>query len=371
MSPAPVGNADSPGALLHVGLVAGPRSLAELGPVVRHLTVGLLDQPMRVTLVHPAGAAPAHLPSPPVGMVNYAISRVPLLRNRQIRALVETLQPLGLDLLHGLDCNALPLTRRLAAGLDLDYLIALTSLEGNFRFSDPHCRYVLAASEPIRELLLASSAVPDEAVVLLRPGVHRARKATCFTDPSHAPALVAAGEFTFYPAFAAVLEAFAGLLAARRDCVFFLVGGGRHEAALRRRAEALGLMHDLTFVDLQSPEQLQGILRGADVFICPVPSQRIEVRLLAAMAAGVPVVCAENPAADFVMADRTALTFQAGDAGELAVKLKALLDDRAAARSLAENALALLRENHSPARVSQQLAEIYRAVVSKQVTSTD
>jgi len=371
MSHTPAGSTDGPEPLLHVALVAGPGSLAELGPVVRHLTVGLLDQPMRVTLVHPAGAAPAHLPSPPVGMVEYAISRVPLLRSRQIRALIEALQPLGLDLLHGLDASASPLTRRLAAGLDLDYLLTLTSLEGNFHLPDPRCRYVLAASEPIRQLLLESRALPEEAVVLLRLGVHRTRKATCFIDPSHAPAIVAAGEFDSYEPFAAVLEACAELAAARYECVFFLLGAGRHETALRRRADELGLMHDLTFVERQSPEQLQGILRGADIFIAPIPSRRIQVQLLAAMAAGVPVVCADNPAADFVIPEHTALTFRAGDAAELAGKLKALLDDRAAARSLAENALATLRENHSPARVSQQLAEIYRAVVSKQVTSTD
>jgi glycosyltransferase involved in cell wall biosynthesis len=207
-----------------------------------------------------------------------------------------------------------------------------------------------------------SRAVPPDLVHLLRPGTHPARRATCFIDPKHAVAIVAAGSLASYRPFAATLEAFAELKAGRRECVFFLVGNGRYEHALRRLAMKLGLMSELTFVDRQSPEQLTGILRAADVFIAPAPSDRVEMELLASMAAGVPVLAAGAEAADFVIPDRTALTFSAGDSAELTVKLSALLDDRAAARELAEAALAHLREHHSPAKTVGQLAELYRAL---------
>ncbi len=76
--------------LLHIGLVLGPRTLHHLGPVIRHLIVGLLDEPMDVSLLCPSrqcGSASSrrnwaesdattspvsgslhdlHLPSPPV-----------------------------------------------------------------------------------------------------------------------------------------------------------------------------------------------------------------------------------------------------------------------------------------------------------------
>ena len=124
-------------------------------------------------------------------------------------------------------------------------------------------------------------------------------------------------------------------------------------------------MRNLTFVERQSPEQLNGILRAADIFISPAPSERLEIELLSAMAAGVPVLAAGAEASDFIIAEETALTFAPGDAVELADKLAALMDDHAAATNLAEAALAHLRENHSPAKMVAQLIDLYRTVAGK------
>ena len=162
-----------------------------------------------------------------------------------------------------------------------------------------------------------------------------------------------------------MLVAFAELRQTQRECVFFLIGNGRAEKSIRKLAEKLGLLGDLTFVDRTEPDELTGILRAADIFVSPAPSHRVDIGLLAAMAGGVPVLAAAGGAADFLIPDRTSLTFPAGDAAELTVKLEALLDDRAAARGLAENALAHLRENHSPARMIQQLAEFYRGIAAR------
>ncbi|KKK86021.1 hypothetical protein LCGC14_2767430, partial [marine sediment metagenome] len=60
----------------------------------------------------------------------------------------------------------------------------------------------------------------------------------------------------------------------------------------------------------------------------------------------------------------TALTFHARDADELAERLKELLDDRADARGLADSALALLGQDHSPARMAEELAQMYGRIVA-------
>lgn len=361
-------SAKPPSKPIHVALVGGPESFDRLGEVVRHMIVGLVDEAIRVTLVCPVSVNADHL-APPAEVVRYAPTRVPLLRRRSAQAVAHQVRPAGVDCLHALDADGLPLTHRLAAEANLDYLVGIDALRKHVRPPDGRCRAVIAAAEPIRRRLGVQHALPEDQIHLIRPGIHAARRATCFADPQHTVAIVAAGRSASPGPFAAVLYAFAELRAAGRDCVFFLVGAGRAERTLRRLAQRLDLMGDLTFVDRSSAEQRADILKAADVFIAPAPSDRVDMELLAAMAGGVPALSgvAEQAEADqpndFVIPDQTALTFPTGDAAELTVKLAALLDDRAAARRLAEAALDHLRQHHSPARNTKQLADLYRACV--------
>jgi glycosyltransferase involved in cell wall biosynthesis len=228
-----------------------------------------------------------------------------------------------------------------------------------------HCRAVAAASEPIRQRLLDSHVGPEEMIHLLRPGVHQAGEATCFTDPSHATAIIAGGDFSKYSPFATVLKAFAKLQKQQRDCVFFIVGDGPGETRIRHLAEKLNLMANLTFVDRQGADALKGILRAADIFISPTPSNRLEIELLSAMAAGVPIISAGAKACDFIIPNETALTYQSGNISDLTDKLAALMDNHSASKELAEKALAHLRENHSPAKMVRQLIDLYYAVTKK------
>ncbi len=365
MTHGPANVSPAPPKPLRVGLVAGDRTLANLGPVVRHLVVGLLDEPMHVSLVCPAAAEAGHIPDPPVEMIRYGSLRLPWLGARSVEALAERLGLSGVSVLHGLDADALVLTRRLAEKAKLDYVVSVLSLADDVHIRDAHCRAVLAGSEPIRAKLAESRAAPADLIQLLPPAVHRARKATCFINPQHAPAIVAAGRLKSFQHFAAVLEAFAKLRSGQRECVFFVIVSGSRESQLRRLAGKLGLMSELTFVQPADAEHLAGIVKAADIFISPVPSDRVEIELLSALAAGDPVVAAEPTACDFIRNGETALTFSPGDAEDLAGRLNALLDDRAWARSLAESALAHLREHHSPAKMAGRLAELYRSVTGR------
>ena len=362
MSGAAPNNLGETGKLAHVGLVAARGTLRELDHVLRHLVVALLDHPMPLALICPSGQDGTDLPVPPLEMIEYGPMRLPFFRSRSIEALGRRVHAAGLTLLHALDGEALPLTQHLAAKADLEYVAGAYSLRHDVRAADHRCRALLAASTAIRQMLVESHAAPAEMIHLLRPGVHQVRSASCFADPNHATAIVASGELDRLGPFSAVLEAFAQLKQAGRECVFFLIGSGRAERRLRRQAEKLDLMEDLTFVGRQEGGQLAGILQAADIFVSPVPTNRLDIEVLTAMGAGVPVLTAGSPAADFVIENQTALTFPAGDSVDLAIKLFSLLDDHAAARSLAEAALAHLRDNHSPAGMADELLQLYSDV---------
>jgi len=350
---------------LRVALVSGRDSLALLGPAVRHLVVGLLDEPMHVTLVAPEGADTSYLPDPPVEIIRHGSLRVPLFRARVLDELARRVTDSGAGLLHALDADALKLTRQLAERCDLDYIVSVLGLDSGAHISDRRCRAVLAGSEPIRSQLVESKSVPADLVGVLAPAVHRSRKATCFIDPRHAPSIVAAGPLTESKHFETVMEAFVRLRRSRPDCVFFVVGSGPAESHLRRRASELGVMTHLTFVQPQDTDLLTSIVEASDIFISPAPSHRIEIDLLVAMAAGDPVVVAGADACDFVVNGQTALTYTVADAEDLTGRLDALLDDRAWARSLAESALDHLARHHSPARMAACLADLYHTITGR------
>ena len=342
-------------------MVAGEETLRHLGPVVRHMIVGLLDEPRPVVLVCPEGSEPAHLPTPPVQVLPYRFSRLPFSHERVFADLATSLAQAGAGLLHALDTDALPLARRLSDATQLPYVVGVYSLPRDLHVHDQRCRMLLAASEPIRRMLVNARAAPAENIRLFRPGVYPARMATCFTEPQHSVAIVAAGELQHFVPWSAVIDAFAGLTQRQQDCAFFIIGTGRAEAALRRQAEKLHLMTGLTFVEQQAPERLTDILRSADLFVAPDLSDRVDIELLSAMASGTPVLACDGGNLDFIN-EQTAVIFPRGQAAELEAKLAAMMSDRAAARRLAENALAHLRQEHSPAAMVQQLVDAYRSV---------
>jgi glycosyltransferase involved in cell wall biosynthesis len=145
--------------------------------------------------------------------------------------------------------------------------------------------------------------------------------------------------------------------------VFFLIGGGKAEPRIREAADKMNLRSRLTFVDRQVASQLQGILKSADIYISPRNTPHVDLTSLLAMAAGDPVLAARSQADDFFIDGRTALTFNAGNAAELTVKLASILEDRQAGAALADSALEYLREHHSAAQMVSAVAGIYRRAV--------
>ena len=349
---------------LHIGLVLGPQTLHHLGPVIRHLIVGLLDEPMQVTLIGPCqDMSELHLPSPPVRIVEYALPRLPFFFPRTVSGLAQGLRESPLTLLHALDTDGLEVAKALSAQLEVPYALWAFSLGGReVRTLDDRCSAVIAPSANIQEMLPALRLAPADRIHLVRPGVYQVRSATCFVASTHAAAIIAADPMTSPFGPSAALEAFAQLRQAGRECVFFLIGNGKAERTLRRQAEKLGLMDALTFVDETGPEQLTGIIKAADIFVSPTAGNRVDIELLAAMAGGVPVLAAQGSAGDFLIPDKTALVFRPGDSPAIAQMLQGLLDDHAAARELADAALAHLKENHSPARMIQKMADLYRQI---------
>ncbi len=351
---------------VRVGWVAGECTLERLARTLQPLAVGLLDEVVDVVVICPQRSATAELPSPPLEIVRYGRLKLWIFRTGATENLVEELRPMRLQVLHALDADACDLTRHLAAALNLRYIVSSYRL-GDGRIIgglDQRAEAVLAASEQLARDLLEHRVCAAAKIRVVRPGVHHVRHTTLFDHPQQSTAVVAGGRLDDVPAFEAVLKAFAAVKDRKYDCVFFIIGSGRAERALRLMAEKAGLDDVLTFVDRQPPAKLAGIFKAADIYIAPLPEHGVDIECLLAMAAGDPVLAAAGGSSDFLIDSKTALLFTMGDTDALTARLLSLLDNHAAARQQAEDALKYLREKHSQASMVTALADIYRTAAN-------
>ena len=351
---------------MRIGWVAGPDTLGELSRTLRPQAVGLFGELVDLTALCPDGSNVLALPSPPVRIVRYRKPWYWRVSSSAFVALADELRDRKIELLHALDESVAELTARLAGLAGVPYVVSVYRPAGPRRLD--RCLRgaagVLAAGESIRAQLIARQACTARQTCVIRPAVHCVRYTRCFNEPRHSVSIVAGGELDDFAAFAAVLRTFAELSQRNYDCVFFLIGNGRAEEKLRLCAEKLGICGVVQFVDRQSPLRLTEILKSADVYLSPAPTDRVDVASLLAIAAGIPVFAAHGAIGDFLVDGETAMRFPPGDSDELTMKLVSLIDDRAAARALAESALAALREPYSPAAAVAELVAVYRRLTA-------
>lgn len=108
-----------------------------------------------------------------------------------------------------------------------------------------------------------------------------------------------------------LLDVFAEIVRKRPDSRLLLVGEGEDKAALRQKAEALGITERVTFYGLSG--QVEPLLWGMDVFVLPSLFEGLPVAGVEAQAAGLPVVCSDSISEQAWVLDRVrALPLNAG-----------------------------------------------------------
>lgn len=94
---------------------------------------------------------------------------------------------------------------------------------------------------------------------------------------------------------ATLLEAMALVRRARPDAVLLIAGQGGEEAALKARAEQLGLAGAVQFLGLVPNEEVAELQAAADLFVLSSLLEATPTVALEALASGTPVVSTDNP----------------------------------------------------------------------------
>ncbi len=353
---------------IRVALVIDQLSFDRLGPIIGHLTVGLLDSIGEILLITPAAAA-QRLSLGPVRVIEHPRLRWPM-RERITRSIIRRLDEHPPTLFHAISSRSFSLARELALEARrplVGHILGTEDLHPRIQASFDCMDKVIAASKPLVELSLERHLIEADRVVLVRPGLLPESAPSCFIRGDRIPTLLCMSALELATGVDRLIRAVKILVTEKQDMMLFLVARGPAEGRLRKLVEREGLIKHVTFGQPMS-DWLQ-TMRAADVFIVPGDVDRVDLRLLHALAAGMAAVTGAMPNSDFVIDRRTAMVCPNPTSESLAKTIRQLLRDRVEARLLASRALEHCKNHHSLSNMAERTAEVYHELLAAQAST--
>ena len=351
---------------IRAALVIDQLSFDRLGPIIGHLTVGLLDSINEVLLVTPAAAA-QRLSLGPVRVIEHPRLRWPM-RERITRSISSRLEEHPPTLFHAISSRSFSLARELALQARrpfVGHILGSEDLHPRSQAAFDGMDKVIAASKPLVELALERHMIDADRVALIRPGLLPESAPSCFVRDDRIPALLCMSALESATGVDRLIEAVKILVSEKQDLMLFLVARGPAEGRLRKLVEREGLIKHVTFG--QPMSDWITTMRAADVFVVPGDVDRVDLRLLHALAAGMAAVTGAMPNSDFVIDRRTVMVCPDPTPKALAKTIRQLLRDRAEARLLASRALKHCKEHHSLSQMAQKTADLYHEILASPI----
>lgn len=227
---------------------------------------------------------------------------------------------------------------------------------------------VIATSEAVREDLVNVGRIGKELITVIPTGVDVGRIAVdalqpLFSRPARMVGVIGPTEKNRGQEY--FIKAIPAVVRGNASAHFVVAGCGDCLPALRTLAGSLGLDRHLTFIpDFARSEDVIGAM---DVVVYTSLEDVSAYSLLEAMACGRPVVAFSTPiVCSIVEHGRTGLIVTKRNVAGLAEAVLRLLGDETAARELAENARAVIRERFSTSVIARQTLRVYDAVCAQE-----
>ncbi len=353
---------------ISAALVIDQLTFDRLGPIIGHLSVGLIDSVSEVVLITPAEAA-LRLSLAPVRVIRHPQPRWPMW-DRTVGRILKDWDPPSSTVIHAVSSRSFELAEELALESQqplLGHLLGSEDLQPRPARILQRMRQIIAASQPLLASVRDRHLVEPERITLIRPGLLPEAAPTCFVRDDRIPTLLCMSALRPAMGIETLIRAVKILVTEKQDLMLFLIAKGAGEGRIRKLVERENLIKQVTFS--QPMINWLQAMRAADIFVVPNNVDRVDARLLHALAAGMAAVTGAMPNSDFVIDGKTALVCADPTPQSLAAAIRRLLDDRAAARLLASRALEHCKKNHSLSLMAQQTAEVYRAARGRPVAS--
>jgi L-malate glycosyltransferase len=159
-------------------------------------------------------------------------------------------------------------------------------------------------------------------------------------------------------------EAFARVRHLKPQMKLRIVGSGPELSNLEANSRRLGIQEDCEFVP--ATRNIPQALLGFDIYVSSSRSEAFSNTILEAMACGGCVVGSRiGGTPELIGEEERGLLFQAGDAGDLAAKLTALIENEPLRHVFGARAAEFARKTFSIEIASKRMAEIYETVLRR------
>ena len=375
-------------------LTDGP-TLQQYGPVLRRLTVGLLDEVAEINLIclEPSSFLD-FIPSPPVRLFTQAprtLTVVPKILQRSSRhvklitpalPILERVMPRRLsqrlfsklaeykpNLIHALGESSFLAARQLSKQLQIPYLISTLTLgKHTIAYAASRCQGILSCDAGTTQVLQQQYPSMAQKIRHLPIGTHVPEDACCFAPVRDRPVIACVTQLDRSPAVGALIEALVAVKEAGHRPLLIIAGKGPGEPAVRRLIQELNISGNVQIVPpppdvIPQNDSLKTFFGEADIFVLPGRQKYWSPELLEAMSMGNLAITARESFSDLVTHEKTGLTITPGDARQLAQTLIRVLSDPPLARQLARAGQQHVREHFLASRMVINLTEIYRQAV--------
>jgi glycosyltransferase involved in cell wall biosynthesis len=216
-------------------------------------------------------------------------------------------------------------------------------------------RFVCSSRSETRAAL--EQGIPRRVLRTLSDGIDLERFPASGPDPT-GPAVIVA-DLTPETDLETLLHATARIVGSRPAFRLDIAGEGPHQADLVRLTRELGLGERVRF--LGAVGDVPGLLGQARLFVLPVRTEGIRLRLLEAMARGLPVIATGvGGIVEVVLAERTGLLAPPGDSATLAEALLRVWDDPDLGQRLGQAGRERVEQQFDVRRMVAGYEEFYR-----------
>ncbi len=354
--------------LLHISLLVDEDCIERFEPVVRQLSVGLIDEAIRTTIIGPRVPRIESLAMGPIQVKTH--DRLTGWGGKRVLAeLIERIGEQPPNLFHAMS----PALGRLAAQLgkanDVPYVVSVTGLDEITPETEPALRSasgVIAISEPIRAHVMQRLGLGAQHLVRIRWGLLPGQQPASFSETQRNPTIVAISPLTADSGLDQLIEAVGGLSSLPLPPMLFILGTGPAEEGLRQHAAKLKLNERVTFAGIV--REWPSVLAGADIFVMPARQTRMTIHPLSAMGAGLVVVAAGEGAYDCLIDGQTARLYHPPSADLLAAALAETIATPSESCQLAGRSQTYIREHHRVSSMVNETVAVYRHLTLSQKT---
>jgi len=351
---------------LAVLLAADRHAMLSLGPTIRRLAIGLLDQAVSVRLLA-CGTDLPELATGALEIIEFRQSPWPFAR-MQMRRLLNSIEEQPPAIIHALSPTVGALAHALAEEVEAEWVVNLSSADD--------CRMAAASgqmadawivnSAVLSELAIHQCRLPPNSVHIVHPGVPVSSTLACFADDQQEPIILCTAPFAPGSGVDLLLTAMSILRNREITALLFLWGEGPMEGEYRDYVRKNALAAQVTFA--HPIGEAVDAMNGADVFVHTETRRAICMDALQAMGRGLAVIAPSQIGCDSLIADKTMFGWTPQTAVGLADVLQRVIQDRHAARAMAKRGLEHIRAHHTVSGMAERVASLYHRLVSQHAT---